>query len=105
MLTIRRERAGETSFKRWRARLYYKLIRRMSETESLEESGDYRLLDRKAVDAFNGLGESHRYGGDYLHPAGVPRADECRTETTPHPHRTRGRAENECIDLTLDNLL
>lgn len=61
VLAVRRKREGETRFKLWTARLYYRLISKMSETDAPEASGDFRLLDRAAVDALNRITETHRY--------------------------------------------
>ena len=61
VLAVRRKREGETKFKLLSAKLYYKLISRISDSKAPRESGDFRLLDRAAVDAFNRLSESHRY--------------------------------------------
>ena len=61
VLAVRRKRAGETKFKLWTARAYYKLISRLSETDAPEGSGDFRLLDRAAVDTLKRFTETHRY--------------------------------------------
>lgn len=61
VLAVRRKREGETRMKLWTARIYYKIIARMSEIEAPESSGDFRLLDRMAVDALKGMTETHRY--------------------------------------------
>ncbi len=61
VLAVRRKREGETKFKLWTAKLYYKALSMLSETETQESSGDFRLLDRVAVDAFKKITETHRY--------------------------------------------
>ena len=61
VLAVRRKREGETKMKLWTARLYYKIIAKMAETAAPESSGDFRLLDRVAVDALKGMTETHRY--------------------------------------------
>ena len=61
VLAVRRSRDGETRMKLWTARLYYKIIAKMSETETPESSGDFRLLDRAAVAALKRMTETHRY--------------------------------------------
>ena len=55
------ERAGETWFKRWTARGFYRLLGRMSDIEVPEAAGDFRLVDRRAVNAFTSLRERNRY--------------------------------------------
>jgi glycosyltransferase involved in cell wall biosynthesis len=61
VLAVRRKREGETRFKLWTARTYYKLISKLSESDAPEASGDFRLLDRVAVDALKRITETHRY--------------------------------------------
>lgn len=48
----------------WRRRLslmYYKLLQRMTDVEVLENVGDFRLLDRKCVEALRTMRETQRY--------------------------------------------
>ncbi|MCL4491347.1 MAG: glycosyltransferase family 2 protein [Nitrospirae bacterium] len=58
---VRRERRGETSFKRKSASWFYKTLNRLSSTPIPQNTGDFRLLSRRAVDAFNRLGEKDRF--------------------------------------------
>lgn len=57
---IRETREGETGFKLWTAKLFYRLIRRLSDVEIPHDTGDFRLLDRKAVEAIKSMPERHR---------------------------------------------
>jgi dolichol-phosphate mannosyltransferase len=57
---VRASRAGETKFKLWTARLFYRLINRLSDVRIPLDTGDFRLLDRKAVDALLQMPERHR---------------------------------------------
>jgi dolichol-phosphate mannosyltransferase len=61
VLAVRRTREGETRMKLWTARIYYGIISRISATHTQESSGDFRLLDRSAVDALKRIKETHRY--------------------------------------------
>ena len=58
---VREERRGESWFKRATAAAYYRLLRRLASVEITADAGDYRLVDRKAVDAFKALREKDRY--------------------------------------------
>lgn len=58
---MRKARKGETFFKKLTAKLYYRLLNFLSETELPVDTGDFRLVDRKVIDAFNKLGEKHKY--------------------------------------------
>jgi glycosyltransferase involved in cell wall biosynthesis len=55
------ERVGETWFKDWTARTFYRLLRRLSRIDVPPAAGDFRLVDRRAVDAFISLRERNRY--------------------------------------------
>jgi dolichol-phosphate mannosyltransferase len=57
---IRETRAGETAFKLFTARLFYLIINRLSDVPIPVDTGDFRLLDRRAVDALLQMPERHR---------------------------------------------
>jgi dolichol-phosphate mannosyltransferase len=57
----RTERQGETGFKLWSAKAFYRLINRLSETEMPLDTGDFRLMDRKVVDSLLAMPERDRY--------------------------------------------
>ena len=61
VVAVRKKREGEGRFKLWTAKIFYKLMSIISETESPEEAGDFRLMDRIVVDALKHITESHRY--------------------------------------------
>ncbi len=56
----RRARAGEGWAKRLTARLFYRLIGRLSVVEIPPDTGDFRLMSRRVVDAVLRLREQHR---------------------------------------------
>jgi glycosyltransferase involved in cell wall biosynthesis len=58
---VRKKRKGETFFKKITAKAYYRLLNALSETELPVDTGDFRLIDRKVIDAFNKLTEKHKY--------------------------------------------
>lgn len=58
---VRKARRGETLFKRATASLYYHLLSRLSEVPLPVNTGDFRLIDRKIIDAFNSLQEHNKY--------------------------------------------
>ncbi|TFH92827.1 glycosyltransferase family 2 protein [Vibrio ouci] len=57
----RRERLGETWFKRQSAAAFYRLLNSMVKSEIPENVGDFRLLAREVVDHINALPERNRY--------------------------------------------
>jgi dolichol-phosphate mannosyltransferase len=58
---LRDRRAGETTFKRWTAKAFYRLINRLSEIEIPLDVGDFRLLDRRVVDVLLAMPERDRF--------------------------------------------
>lgn len=55
------QRRSEDWFKRVTARAFYALLRRMTKVEMPAAAGDFRLIDRVAVDAFVSMRERDRY--------------------------------------------
>ena len=58
---VRRSRGGETAFKRGTAKLFYRLLSRATETEIPVDTGDFRLMTRRALDAFLSMPEQARF--------------------------------------------
>ena len=58
---VRIERAGETFIKRWSAKLFYRLMARLTETSIPLDAGDFRLMDRTVVDAILAMPERDRF--------------------------------------------
>jgi dolichol-phosphate mannosyltransferase len=58
---VRRARAGETAFKRGTAKLFYRLLSRLAEIEIPRDTGDFRLMSRRALDALLSLPEQARF--------------------------------------------
>ncbi|MGD6817418.1 glycosyltransferase family 2 protein [Metabacillus sp. 84] len=57
----RRSRTGETRVKKWTSAQYYKLLRKTTRIPIQEDTGDFRLLDRRCVEALKKLRETQRY--------------------------------------------
>jgi dolichol-phosphate mannosyltransferase len=58
---VRTDRPGESLFKRGSARLFYRLMGRLSDFHIELDAGDFRLIDRPTLDVINGLPERHRF--------------------------------------------
>ena len=58
---VRIDRVGETWFKLWTAKLFYRLIYRITDVNIPLDTGDFRLMDRKVVDVMNQMRERHRF--------------------------------------------
>jgi len=57
----RRRREGESLFKKTTAHAFYRFMRTIGDVQLPADTGDYRLLSRRAVDALNTLSERHRF--------------------------------------------
>lgn len=57
----RRERAGESAFKLLTAKWFYRFINRLSDVDIPLDTGDFRLMDRKALDQFLSMREVYRF--------------------------------------------
>lgn len=58
---VRKEREGETWFKKFTASVFYRMIYRITEVKIPLDTGDFRLLDRKVVNVMNQMRERHRF--------------------------------------------
>lgn len=59
--TRRTTRKGEPVLRSWFARLFYRIINKMSDTEIVDGARDYRLMTRKMIDAVLELEEYNRF--------------------------------------------
>jgi dolichol-phosphate mannosyltransferase len=57
----RRKRAGEGPLKKFTASGFYRLIRRLSDVPIPPDTGDFRLLSRRALDVILAMPERHRF--------------------------------------------
>ena len=57
----RRSRVGETSLKLWTASLFYRLIERLTDVPIPRDTGDFRLMSRRALDVLMAMPERHRF--------------------------------------------
>lgn len=58
---VRSQRHGESWFKLASAKIFYRLLRYLTGFPIPVDTGDFRLLSRRAVEAFGKLRERHRY--------------------------------------------
>jgi dolichol-phosphate mannosyltransferase len=58
---VRSERSGETRLKKATSKVYIRMLRRMTEFEMPLNVGDFRLVDRRALDAFRAMREQNRF--------------------------------------------
>ncbi len=58
---VRRSRAGESFLKKFLAASFYRVFHRMANIEVPMDAGDFRLIDRKVVEAMREVRELHRF--------------------------------------------
>lgn len=56
----RKSRKGETWLKKFTSKMYYKVLQHMTNIEIQKDTGDFRLLDRRCINALKKLRESER---------------------------------------------
>jgi glycosyltransferase involved in cell wall biosynthesis len=61
VFAIRRSRTGEPPLRRALAKIFYRLIRRISHVDVPLDAGDFVLLDRRVVEVLREFREQHRY--------------------------------------------
>lgn len=57
----RRSRAGESWFKKFTSEVFYKLLQKSTTIPIQQDTGDFRLLDKRCVEALKQFRESERY--------------------------------------------
>ena len=56
----RRSRKGETFFKKFTSKMYYRVLQQLTKVEIQKDTGDFRLLDRRCVNALREMRETSR---------------------------------------------
>ena len=57
----RRSRDGETWFKKFTSKAFYRVLQSVSDVPIQKDTGDFRLLSRRAIDALKSFPERQRY--------------------------------------------
>lgn len=58
---VRSQRKGETWFKLFTAKLFYRLIYRITDVDIPLDTGDFRLMDRQVIEQIKKMKEHHRF--------------------------------------------
>ncbi len=61
VFAVRKERKGETWFKLFTAKLFYRIIYRITDVDIPLDTGDFRLMDRQVIDQMKAMKEHHRF--------------------------------------------
>jgi dolichol-phosphate mannosyltransferase len=90
---VRRSRKGESAFKLFTARAFYRIIKRLTNVSIPVDTGDFRLMSRRVVDALKRSRERHRFLRGMVSWAGYNQTgieydrDERHSGTTKYPLR------------------
>ena len=57
----RKSRSGESFLKKFTSKMYYKMLQSVTNIEIQKDTGDFRLLDRRCIEALKSIRESQRY--------------------------------------------
>lgn len=57
----RKSRKGESWLKKYTSKMYYKVLQSFTKIEIQKDTGDFRLLDRRCIEALKSIRESQRY--------------------------------------------
>jgi dolichol-phosphate mannosyltransferase len=58
---VRGNRSGETAFKKATAKIFYRMLDKLTDVDIPLDTGDFRLMSRRALDAFLSLPEQARF--------------------------------------------
>ncbi|MCL1934581.1 MAG: glycosyltransferase family 2 protein [Candidatus Azobacteroides sp.] len=58
---VRKSRAGESKFKLWSAKTFYRSLNKLSEVQFPLDTGDFRLIDARVMREFNRFKEKGKY--------------------------------------------
>ncbi len=101
---VRLDRPGESKFKRWTASVFYRILKRLASTDVALDSGDFRLLSRRAMDTFNTLRERARFVRGMVSWLGYPQA-RVYYRRAPRWAGTSQYSLRRLVKLALDGLL
>ena len=101
---VRSSRKGDTAFKRWTSMVFYRLMTLVSDVPIPPDTGDFRLMDRKVVNAFLAMPERDRFVRGMVAWAGF------RQEPVHYHRRARTAGETkwpftEMLHLAVDGIV
>ena len=102
--TIRGEDKSLSWFKRWSSKLFYRWLRRLSQTEIRNAAADFRLMTRPAVLAFLRMRETHRFVRGMVQWLGF-RCAEVHYEPRPRIAGTTSYTLRRLVGLALVGML
>ena len=99
----RNSRKGETFLKKFTSKMYYKVLQSLTRVEIQKDTGDFRLLDRRCVNALKKLRESQRCSKSMFSWIGYNKK-EVRYDRDPRiAGKTKWNYKN-LVDLAIDGI-
>lgn len=100
---VKRYGKSESWFKRITSDLFYKILRPIANTEITPHAADYRLLDRRVIDAFGSLPERNRMTRGLIDWLGF-RRDYVPFEVSPRRFGTRSYSFRKLVALAMHSI-
>ena len=99
----RRSRKGETFLKKFTSKMYYKVLQRLTRVEIQKDTGDFRLLDKRCVNALKQLRETQRCSKSIFSWIGYNKK-EVLFDRDPRVAGTTKWNYKKLIDLAIDGI-
>jgi dolichol-phosphate mannosyltransferase len=101
---IRQARSGESLYKRATASIFYRLLRTLTNIDLPLDTGDFRLMDRKAVEQLKSLRETHRFVRGMVSWIGFSQTGITYTRD-PRAHGSTKYSTRKMVRLALDAIM
>ena len=99
----RKSREGETFFKKFTSKLYYQVLQKLSKVEIQKDTGDFRLLDRRCVNALKKMRETQRCSKSMFSWIGYKKK-EVMYDRDPRVAGTTKWNYKKLVDLAIDGI-
>ena len=99
----RKSRKGETFLKKFTSKMYYKVLQSLTRVEIQKDTGDFRLLDRRCVNALKQLRETQRCSKSMFSWIGYNKK-EVLFDRDPRVAGTTKWNYKKLIDLAIDGI-
>ena len=99
----RSSRKGETFLKKFTSKMYYKVLQSLTRVEIQKDTGDFRLLDKRCVNALKKLRESQRCSKSMFSWIGYNKK-EVTYERDPRIAGTTKWNYRKLVDLAIDGI-
>lgn len=99
----RKSREGETWLKKFTSKMYYRVLQGFTRIEIQKDTGDFRLLDRRCVEALKSMRENQRYTKGLFSIIGYNKKEILYDRD----HRAAGQTKwnyGKLIDLSIDGI-